>query len=62
MGIDGQPTALDSHLLSLPALQGYCDLFFTRFNVTYPLIHQPTFNPNTVDPTYLAAVLFMGAT
>ncbi|KAJ5670290.1 uncharacterized protein N7477_005653 [Penicillium maclennaniae] len=61
-GIDGQPMALDSHLLSLPALQGYCDLFFTRFNVTYPLIHQATFNPNTVEPIHLAAILFMGAT
>ena len=61
-GIDGQPMALDSHLLSLPALQGYCDLFFTHFNVTYPLIHQSTFNPNVVDPVYLAAIIFMGAT
>lgn len=61
-GIDGQPMALDSPLLSLPALQGYCDLFFTHFNVTYPLIHQSTFNPNVVDPVYLAAILFMGAT
>ncbi|KAJ5321133.1 hypothetical protein N7476_004135 [Penicillium atrosanguineum] len=61
-GMDGQPMALDSHLLSLPALQGYCDLFFTRFNVTYPLIHQATFNPNIVDPVHLAAILFMGAT
>ncbi|KAJ5198722.1 major facilitator superfamily domain-containing protein [Penicillium cinerascens] len=59
---DGQPMALDSPLLTLPALQGYCDLFFTHFNVTYPLIHQPTFNPNVVDPVYLAAILFMEAT
>ncbi|KAJ5585255.1 uncharacterized protein N7459_005055 [Penicillium hispanicum] len=62
MGIDGQPLALDSPLLSLAALQSYCDLFFSRFNVTYPLVHQPTFNPNTVDPVFLAAILFMGAT
>ncbi|KAJ5678655.1 hypothetical protein N7462_006899 [Penicillium macrosclerotiorum] len=62
MGIDGQPTAMDSPLLTLGALQGYCDLFFTRFNVTYPLIHQPTFNPELIDPVFLAAVLIMGAT
>ncbi|KAJ5785667.1 uncharacterized protein N7503_010879 [Penicillium pulvis] len=62
MGIDGQPMALNSPLLTLTALQKYCDLFFTRFNVTYPLIHQPTFNPSTVDPILLAAILFMGAT
>ncbi|PCG99555.1 Transcription factor [Penicillium occitanis (nom. inval.)] len=62
MVMDGQPLSLDSPLLTLQALQGYCDLFFTRFNVTYPLIHQPTFNPDTVDPVFLASVLFMGAT
>uniref|UniRef100_A0A093Y4E5 Zinc finger protein klf1 n=1 Tax=Talaromyces marneffei PM1 TaxID=1077442 RepID=A0A093Y4E5_TALMA len=62
MVMDGQPLSLDSPLLTLPALQGYCDLFFTRFNVTYPLIHQPTFNPDTVDSVFLASVLFMGAT
>lgn len=61
-GIDGQPMALDSHLLSLPALQSYCDFFFARFNVTYPLVHQSTFNPDLADPVFLAAVLFMGAT
>ncbi|KAJ5364380.1 uncharacterized protein N7496_010093 [Penicillium cataractarum] len=62
MGIDGQPMTLDSPLLTLGALQGYCDLFFTRFNVTYPLIHEATFNPDLIDPVFLAAVLFMGAT
>ncbi|KAJ5083769.1 hypothetical protein N7456_013196 [Penicillium angulare] len=62
MGIDGQPMTLHSPLLTLSALQNYSDLFFTRFNVTYPLIHQSTFNPSMVDPILLAAVLFMGAT
>ncbi|CRG87926.1 putative transporter C1039,04 [Talaromyces islandicus] len=62
MSIDGQPMNVDSPLLSLRALQGYCDLFFTRFNTTYPLIHQSTFNPDIVDQVFLAAILFMGAT
>ncbi|OGM47495.1 hypothetical protein ABOM_002574 [Aspergillus bombycis] len=62
VGIDGRPRTLDSPLLTLGALQSYCDLFFTRFNVTYPLVHEATFNPETVDPIFLAAVLFMGAT
>ncbi|KAI9926977.1 hypothetical protein MW887_003357 [Aspergillus wentii] len=62
VGIDGQPTGLDSPLLTLPALQSYCDLFFTRFNLVYPLIHQPTFDPETIDPVFLAAILSMGAT
>lgn len=62
MGIDGQPMTLNSPLLSLSALQSYSDLFFTRFNVTYPLIHQSTFNPSMVDSILLAAIIFMGAT
>ncbi|KAF9895265.1 hypothetical protein FE257_000167 [Aspergillus nanangensis] len=61
-GIDGNPMSLDSPLLSLQSLQTYCDLFFTRFNVAYPLIHQATFDPNTADPVFLAALLSMGAT
>ncbi|KAL2812184.1 major facilitator superfamily domain-containing protein [Aspergillus granulosus] len=60
--IHGQPLNLDSPLLSLSALQNYCDLFFTRFNTTYPLIHTPTFNLHTVEPVFLASILSMGAT
>ncbi|GAB1211393.1 hypothetical protein ATERTT37_000507 [Aspergillus terreus] len=62
VGIDGSATALDSPLLSMQSLQSYCDLFFTRFNITYPLIHQATFNPNAIEPVFLAAILSMGAT
>lgn len=51
-----------SPLLSLEALQGYCDLFFSRFNIAYPLIHQGTFDPNRAEPVFLAAVLCLGAT
>lgn len=51
-----------SPLLSLEALQGYCDFFFSRFNVAYPLIHQGTFNPSHAEPVFLAAVLCLGAT
>ncbi|KAE8153021.1 C2H2 finger domain transcription factor [Aspergillus avenaceus] len=62
VNIDGQAMGPNSPLLTLAALQDYLDLFFARFNTTYPLIHQPTFNPNTVDPVFLAAILSMGAT
>ncbi|KAL3477102.1 major facilitator superfamily domain-containing protein [Aspergillus californicus] len=60
--IHGQPLNLDSPLLALSALQNYSDLFFTRFNTTYPLIHTPTFNPDAIEPVFLAAILSMGAT
>ncbi|GLA06233.1 hypothetical protein AnigIFM60653_006759 [Aspergillus niger] len=62
LAIDGQPTPLDSPLLSLSSLQSYSDLFFTRFNTTYPLLHQPTFDPSSTTPVLLAAILSMGAT
>ncbi|KAL4782314.1 major facilitator superfamily domain-containing protein [Aspergillus varians] len=60
--IHGQPLNLDSPLLSLSALQTYSDLFFSRFNTTYPLIHTATFDPNAVEPVFLASILSMGAT
>lgn len=49
-------------LLSLSSLQSYSDFFFTRFNTVYPLIHQATFDPARVEPTFMASVLCMGAT
>ncbi|KAL4994509.1 major facilitator superfamily domain-containing protein [Aspergillus recurvatus] len=60
--IHGQPLNLDSPLLSLSALQSYSDLFFSRFNTTYPLIHSATFDPNKIEPVFLASILSMGAT
>jgi hypothetical protein len=64
-----QPTVPDGSivmrahpLLSLSCLQTYCDLFFTRFNTTYPLIHMSTFDPSEVDTLLLASVLLLGAT
>ncbi|PLB51500.1 MFS general substrate transporter [Aspergillus steynii IBT 23096] len=49
-------------LLSLSSIQSYSDLFFTRFNTVYPLIHQPTFSPTAVQPVFMASILCMGAT
>ena len=64
-----QPTAPDGSivtryhpLLSLSCLQTYCDLFFTRFNTAYPLIHMSTFDPSHVDTLLLISVLLLGAT
>jgi hypothetical protein len=62
------PTSIDHHtilqspLLTLSALQDYSDLFFGHFNITYPLIHQHTFDPSSAAPVFLASILFMGAT
>ncbi|KAI9739659.1 MAG: hypothetical protein M1834_006377 [Cirrosporium novae-zelandiae] len=51
-----------SPLLSLSALQNYFDLFFTRFNNAYPLVHQATFDPSTTEPLLLTSMLLLGAT
>ncbi|KAF2705081.1 hypothetical protein K504DRAFT_484812 [Pleomassaria siparia CBS 279.74] len=59
---DGSLVTRDHYLLSLSCLQTYCDLFFTRFNTTYPLIHMSTFDPSHVDTLFLASVLLLGAT
>ncbi|KAE9375624.1 hypothetical protein N431DRAFT_333931 [Stipitochalara longipes BDJ] len=59
---DGLEITRDHPLLSLPVLQDYCDLYFTRFNTSYPLLHQATFDPGRVDSLLLTSVLLLGAT
>lgn len=59
---DGSVVMRDHPLLSLSCLQTYCDLFFTRFNTAYPLIHMSTFEPSHVDTLLLISVLLLGAT
>jgi len=49
-------------LLSLSALQNYLDLFFSRFNPSYPLLHRPSFDPSNVSAFLLVSVLMLGAT
>jgi hypothetical protein len=59
---DGSIVMRDHPLLTLTCLQTYCDLFFTRFNTVYPLIHMSTFVPSEVDTLLLISVLLLGAT
>ena len=59
---DGLEITRDHPLLSLPVLQDYCDLYFTRFNISYPLLHQATFDPGRVDSLLLTSVILLGAT
>lgn len=60
--MDGTEIDHTSPLLSLAAFQNYCDLFFTRFNTSYPIIHQATFDPSKVETLLLTAVISLGAT
>jgi hypothetical protein len=59
---DGSIVMRDHPLLTLRCLQTYCDLFFTRFNTVYPLIHMSTFVPSEVETLLLISVLLLGAT
>ena len=59
---DGLEITRDHPLLSLPILQDYCDLYFTRFNLSYPLLHAATFIPAQADPLLLTSLLLLGAT
>jgi hypothetical protein len=59
---DGLEVSREHPLLALQVLQEFCDLFFSRFNVSYPLIHQATFDAAQVDPLLLTSILLLGAT
>ncbi|KIW15393.1 hypothetical protein PV08_05439 [Exophiala spinifera] len=59
---EGSEISRDHPLLSLSSMQNYLDLFFSRFNVAYPLLHQATFDPSQTEPLLLLAVLLLGAT
>ena len=59
---DGSGIMSSDPLLSLSSLQHYSDLFFTRFNSSYPLIHQATFDSNNVHNFLLLSILLLGAT
>jgi hypothetical protein len=59
---DGSEIIPSDPLLSLSSLQHYSDKFFTRFNSSYPLIHQATFDSNNVHSFLLMSILLLGAT
>jgi hypothetical protein len=59
---EGSPVTHDHPLLTLHAMQEYCDHFFLRFNRSYPLIHRATFVPSQVDPLLLVSIMLLGAT
>lgn len=59
---DGSEITTSDPLLSLLSLQHYSDLFFTRFNTTYPLLQLSTFRSTTTHPYLLLALLLLGAT
>lgn len=59
---DGALIDIHSPLLSLSSLQHYSNLFWTRFNTSYPLLHQASFDASSADAIFLAAIISLGAT
>lgn len=51
----------NSEILELDQLQECINMFFTKFNITYPLIHCITFIPANVDPLFLISIVLLGA-
>ncbi|PGH04186.1 hypothetical protein AJ79_07164 [Helicocarpus griseus UAMH5409] len=48
-------------LLTNQRIQKFISLYFQNWQSNCPMIHQPTFSPETATPSLLAAVVFMGA-
>jgi hypothetical protein len=59
---DGSDISRNHPLLAISKLRQWCDLFFARFNIPHPLLHQATFDPLNTDPLLLTSVLLLGAT
>ncbi|KAJ3539022.1 hypothetical protein NM208_g5662 [Fusarium decemcellulare] len=59
---DAGPSLWDDPLLSVKSLQEYLNLYFTRFNTAYPLIHLPTFDVSNAESLHLLSILLLGAT
>lgn len=60
--LPGSNSLWEEPLLSVDALQEYLNLYFTRFNTAYPLIHMPTFEIHNVEPLLLLSIVLLGAT
>ncbi|KAG7083116.1 hypothetical protein JMJ78_0008566 [Colletotrichum scovillei] len=59
---DQRVTIWEHPLLSADSLKSYLELFFTRFNTAYPLIHLETFDCRNTEPLLLLSILLLGAT
>ncbi|KAF9877012.1 C2H2 finger domain transcription factor [Colletotrichum karsti] len=59
---DQRYTLSEHPLLSAESLNSYLDLFFSRFNTAYPLMHLETFNCAETEPLLLLSILLLGAT
>ncbi|KAI5467920.1 fungal-specific transcription factor domain-containing protein [Mariannaea sp. PMI_226] len=59
--IFGTDSESDSHVLSLVNVQRYINSYWENFHDQLPILHRPTFVPETAHDFLLLAVLIMGA-
>ncbi|KAK7409343.1 hypothetical protein QQX98_008467 [Neonectria punicea] len=59
--IFGSDTDAETHVLSLVNVQKYLDSYWDSFHDQLPILHRPTFVPETAHDFLLLAVLIMGA-
>ncbi|KAI8957509.1 fungal-specific transcription factor domain-containing protein [Daldinia sp. FL1419] len=59
---NGSLLDMNHPLISHISLQSYLDLYFSRFNTAYPLIHQGTFEPGQKESLLLLSMILLGAT
>lgn len=59
--IFGTDSDSDSHVLSLANVQRYMSSYWENFHDQLPILHRPTFVPETAHDFLLLAVLIMGA-
>lgn len=59
---DGVLVSQNHSLLSQDSLEIWFELFWTKFNAVYPLIHPSTFDSTNADTLLLIAILLLGAT
>lgn len=67
VGADLQPQQVEATVASLNATSAYTlnlfvQLYFEHFDRICPILHRPTFDPNTCNPMLLGAVCAIGAT
>ncbi|RMZ89970.1 hypothetical protein DV736_g2803, partial [Chaetothyriales sp. CBS 134916] len=59
---DGSIVDENSGDFTMETMQSILDLFFLKFNTSYPMIHSATFEVNDANPLVLLSMMILGAT
>lgn len=53
---------LQSSFFEPESLQSFYNIYFANYNAHFPILHEPTFNPQEAPPLLMVAILTLGAT